>query len=163
MYPDTEYLRFEINKLFNTKSINLLPIGKPMEMKDLLEAYTLSAQNIDSLWEFFVTVHMALFGAFFYLHKVEKYQLFIFMISYILFTLINIRAKITEYNFYNSIINDTSSKCNDNSHLCNFFHNYSPDDRIHITIAVHILAFIAVSYLSYNTWHLINSKNKKSK
>lgn len=131
-----------------------------MEIKDLLEIYTLTAQNIDSLWEFFVTVHMALFAAFFYLHKVEKYQLSIFFVSYVAFTLINIRAKINEYKAYNSIIEDMKDMCvNNTTHVCGFFNDYSPNDRINITVLVHSAAFLAVLFLSYKAWDSIKSRN----
>lgn len=124
-----------------------------MELKDLLQIYMMSAQNLDSLWEFYVTIHLGVFGAFFVLHRLALHQLMIFWFSYILFLLINTRAKVKEYEIYSSLISDLKvTMVNEKSHIGSFFMEYDVSDRIWITYIVHLFSLIVVTLLCYKSW-----------
>lgn len=73
-----------------------------------------------------------------------------------MFTLINIRAKVNEYIFYDSIVNEIKNKCTAENSICEFFTTYVVDDRIFITMTVHVLAIIGVLILCYKTWFFEN-------
>lgn len=125
-----------------------------MDILNLLDIFTAAGEKIDALWEFFVTVHMGVFAAFFYLHKIKKYQVSLFFVSYIAFSLINLRAKLEEYSFFAAIILDTKKIIVDTNftNLINFFSMYDISDRQFIAITVHLFSFLGVSFLSYMAW-----------
>lgn len=120
-----------------------------MEANDLLDSFLVAEQNIDSLWQFFVSVHLAIFGAFFTIKTIRRHQLSIFIASYILFTIINIRAKINEYLLYTSIAKELQTKLDANSEILNFYNNFDTSDRILILYTIHIISFIFILILSY--------------
>ena len=119
-----------------------------MELYELLDLYMSSGQKLDALWQFFVSIHIAIFGALFLFHKMKIYQIIISLMSYIGFSIINIRAKIYEYEFYASITKEIKDKNLDSLKYVNqFFNQYIVDDRIMITVVVHIFSFLCLSYL----------------
>lgn len=119
-----------------------------MELFELIQLFSISGQKLDALWQFFVTVHLAIFGALFVFHKMKKHQIVISIISYFTFSLINLRAKIQEYLFYESII-DAIKKVDKKSisSIDSYFSQYNVDDRIIITIIIHFVSLLFLLYL----------------
>ncbi len=130
-----------------------------MEYKDLLQIYLMSGQKIDSLWEFFVTIHLAIFGIFFLIERVKNNHIIIFYVSYILFAVINLRAKIYEYNFIISIYSELKESTHNLTSISKYFLSHQFTDRIFVTLFVHIFAFLCVSLILFMQWQ----KNKKAK
>jgi len=129
-----------------------------MNLFELMQIFSMSSGKIDSLWEFFVTVHLAIFGGLFIYKKLKTDQLCIALISYIAFSLINLRAKIQEYKLYESLLFEIKGmKFQQIQNLNNFFSNYDISDRFLITYAVHIFSFVAFLYLLYRSLDKINS------
>lgn len=119
-----------------------------MELFELLQIFSMAGQKIDALWEFFVTVHLAIFGALFMFHKMKTHQLVITLISYIAFSIINLRAKIEEYELYKSILLEIKKIDKQRlMQLSSFFSGYNVDDRIIVVYTVHIIAFGFFSFL----------------
>lgn len=119
-----------------------------MDLFELFQIFSMASQKIDALWEFFVTVHLAIFAGLFIFHKMKAHQLVITLISYVFFSLINLRAKIQEYELYESFLLEIKKNNNENLvHVNAFISQYDIDDRIIIIYMIHILAFIFFSYL----------------
>ncbi len=119
-----------------------------MDIDSLLHLFSSSGQKIDALWQFYVTVHIAVFGGLFVFHRMYRHQIFIIIISYIAFSLINLRAKIFEYEFYNAVLDDLkldSSSLGVN--INNFFEIYTLEDRLLVTLVVHIFSFVFLIFI----------------
>ena len=115
---------------------------------ELFQLFSMSGQKLDALWEFFVTIHLAIFGALFLFHKIKRHQIIILIISYLTFSLINIRAKIHEYDIYKSFLIELKSNNLDATPaIKKFILNYSVDDRVIITVTIHLLALLFLLYL----------------
>lgn len=114
-----------------------------MELHELISLFSQAGQKLDSLWQFFVTVHLAIYGALFVFHKMKGHQIFITIISYSAFSAINLRAKIEEYLLYKAFLDEIKDVSKDKLVYVNeFFSQYNIDDRFWITYSVHIVSFI---------------------
>ena len=128
---------------------------------ELFELFVISGQKIDALWEFFVTIHIAIVGALLFLNptrfrKIKAYPMVVLAISYASFTLINIRAKIEEYQFFLATISDLKNRTlHSLNGLKGYVFQYDPDDRIVISIVVHALSFFFIA-----GWLFCLEKNK---
>jgi hypothetical protein len=113
-----------------------------------MQLFSLSGQKIDALWQFFVSIHIAIYGALFVFHRIKVHQIVVSVILYIAFSIVNIRAKANEYELYEALLNEIKdNNIKGNIHLNSFISNYSVDDRIMITIIIHIVSFVFLIYL----------------
>lgn len=135
-----------------------------MTIYEQVQLFILCGQEIDASWNFFVTIHIAIFGAFFLSDKFEKstkIQIFIIISSYILFSIINLRAKLNSYRIYNSLLSDLKRSISDASHGIKFFiENYAVDDRIYISIFVHAIAFVFFILLFFINYKFLEKMRK---
>lgn len=122
-----------------------------MSQHEILSLFVSTGGKIDSLWEFFTSVHIFIFGALFVFHKLTRAQVFISILAYTIFTVINTRAMIHEYTFYESLLADAQNGPSKLGFQRTFetLANYQIGDRIGIAIAVHILAFFMFLYLVF--------------
>lgn len=125
-----------------------------MNTFELFQIFSMSGQKLDALWQFYVTVHLAIFGALFIFHKMKTHQIVISIISYLVFSVINLRAKIYEYIIYSSFLQELRNKdLTSLPHINDFLSDYTVDDRITITITIHALSLSLLLFL------LIKSKD----
>ena len=125
-----------------------------MNLIDLLQIFSMAGEKLDALWNFFVTVHLAIYGALFVFHKMKPHQMWITVVSYVAFSAINFRAKYFEYRLYGALLDeirrlDLNSK--DLRHLSAFFSQYSIDDRVFIAASVHIIALVFLVFLLFKS------------
>lgn len=121
-----------------------------MSDSQLISMLLTSGQNIDSLWNFYVTVHLGIAGAIIYSKRIDRSYVLVFAIGYSVFSLINFRAKDNEYKLYTSIVSaikESSSFDELPATIKLFFNAYDVDDRLMINIGVHMLTAISVLLL----------------
>ena len=130
-----------------------------MNLFELMQIFSIAGQKIDSLWEFFVTVHIAIFSGLFLYKHMKKDQLVISLFSYGLFSIINLRAKIQEYELYQSLLQDIKEiNFNENvNNISNFIGNYDVSDRYMVTYFVHFFAFMVLLYLLFRSLSMSSS------
>ena len=138
-----------------------LVIVVAMDLGDALSVYVATAQNIDSLWNFFITIHLALLGGYFYFKDHLNYAVgLIIGISYVVFAIINARAKYLVYKFLEALTNDiaTLSQQTGLEHVSHFFRTIDYSDRAVIALIIH--AVTAVVVLVALIWLLISNRKK---
>lgn len=118
-----------------------------METSLLLESFMLVGQKIDVLWNFYVSVHLAIAAALFYFRKLTIWQYSIFGVGYLFFTVINWRAKTNEYEFYDAITSEIKLRDLQSTTVNRFFEIYEVTDRIFINNTVHIVSGILLLVL----------------
>lgn len=118
-----------------------------MEIEHLMNYFILTGQKLDVLWQFFVTIHLAILGGVLFFRRLHKSEIAILLLSYLIFSLVNIRAKINEYEIYTHLIKDIKKNIPSTYDLASFFNSYSVDDRYCITLVIHIASFIALCYM----------------
>lgn len=113
-----------------------------MQPDDLIQAYIMIGQKIDVLWNFYVTVHLAIIGLLVFSRHpvVSKLSICSISIAYLCFSFINYRAKAIEYEFFQTIAKDLRATDFGQSGLNDFFDSYSFSDRGIINIAIHVLS-----------------------
>jgi len=119
-----------------------------MNSSELVQAFMVSDQKIDSLWNFFVTVHMAIYGFLFFIKRLKVRHLIISSVAYLGFTIINLRAKLDAYNLHEALLLDIKKlgiKSADNLYF--FMTHYDIGDRAGIVWGVHIFSLCAFLYL----------------
>ena len=82
-----------------------------MEIVALFEAYIATGQKIDQLWNFFVTVHLAIAGVLLVSSNVNRYPWLVdicLLIAYLAFSAISFRAKGIEYKLLNVLTKEMS-------------------------------------------------------
>jgi len=122
-----------------------------MNSPELIQAFIATGQKLDALWEFFVTVHLAMYGALFFLKSLRAEHVFISFVAYLFFTWINLRAKLNEYELYNALLSDIKALgVGEANNLAAFINGYHVDDRAFIVCLVHALSLAAFSYLVFS-------------
>lgn len=123
------------------------------EYEFLVELNGEIGQAISYEWGSFITVHLALFTVFLFLHAIKKYQILLFIPAYMSFSLMNMRAKTVDYQSFNASLKDIQDLCESMStNLCNTQVSLSFADRIPVTYFVHALAVLGVCILCYKAW-----------
>jgi hypothetical protein len=117
---------------------------------EILQLFFFSGQKIDTLWQFFVTVHLAVIGGIFAFKHLDLYQRIMIIASYTIFSLMNLRAKYHEYRIYCSIIDDIKNNFQNQTEVNAYIYMYTASDRISITITVHLISifFVIISNTS---------------
>ena len=119
-----------------------------MDTFELFEILIQTGQKLDSLWEFFVTIHVAIIGALFIFHQMIFSQKIITTFAYLTFTGINLRAKIEEYELYVASLKDLKGlDLSGTAHLAEFVSQYELNDRIMISWLVHGISLLILLYL----------------
>ena len=147
----------------HTKQNNVLARSK-MSIFDNLQLIILCGQEIDASWNFFVSVHMAIFGTLLISRKIQLitfFQKIILYSSYLCFTLINIRSKVNSYEMYSSLFTDIKN-CDfeKNVQIKNFIMNADFGDRVMISVIVHVGALVIFSALLFYKKRSFNEKQK---
>ena len=125
-----------------------------MDLNELVQAYVITGQKIDVLWNFYLPVHLAIAG---FLLSTIIYEMrwqvnSISMIAYLGFSVINYRAKDVEYKFFNSIGKDIESTSLNYPSIDSYFSNLDFSDRTIINITIYILSvvFIVIIYFFHS-------------
>ena len=112
-----------------------------MTAYEIIELYTLCGQEIDTSWNFFITVHIAILGAFFMsnnLKTIKFINIVIFISAYAAFMLMNVRSLICSYELYYSILSDIQAggiAIPDNIKL--YFQNAKITDRTTVACVIY--------------------------
>lgn len=132
-----------------------------MNYYELMQLGILCGQEIDTSWNFFISIHMAIFGAILIsnnLRRISMLQKFILYSSYLLFTVVNVRSKINSYKLYCAIfydLNKADSKIGEG--VKNYIVNVDFDDRITICVIIHVFALLIFSFLLFYKGNNINA------
>ncbi len=126
-------------------------------LMSLTELYIMAGDQLDSIWQFFVAVHLAIIGVLFGLESfrnLRKREFIILGASYLLFSFINCRAKIISYGLLESLVNEINLSITvKTKFLSGYFleQNFSTGvgDRVSMVIVVHILSAIIIGYLYF--------------
>lgn len=116
----------------------------------LISTFIAIGDQIDSLWQFFVSVHLAIIASLYgieRLNNLRTIETILFGFGYIIFSLINMRAKQQAYGLLINIeneINSSSSGLSIYPFLSEYFSNSSYDDRLLILWIVHAFAGISI-------------------
>ena len=116
-----------------------------MEIVALFEAYIATGQKIDQLWNFFVTVHLAIAGVLLVSSNVNRNPWLVdicLLIAYLAFSAINFRAKGIEYKLLNVLTKEMSGVDTKYKLLNTFFDDLSFSDRSYINIVRHLVSFL---------------------
>ena len=116
----------------------------------LINLFIATCNQIDSLWQFFVTVHLALVAALYgieRLRRLKNLEIIIFSTAYLLFSCINIRAKLDIYRLLIAIDKeiDINIKESNLEILRRYFSGVEYDDRVLVLLAVHIFSALAIA------------------
>jgi hypothetical protein len=123
-------------------------------VSEKLNAFFHSARNIDTLWNFFVAVHLAIFTGIFTLNSLNTVQLVVIGIAYVIFSFLNMRAKKYEYKIYNALIIDIKKNIeHEDNELAAFMREYEVNvkDRLYIAYGVHFCSFIFAGVLLFSS------------
>ena len=127
-----------------------------MNSNDLIQAYVFTGQKIDVLWNFYVTVHLAIAGFLLALKTKIKWPIATALsVAYLGFSIINYRAKAIEYDLLNSLISDIALIDTGHKSIDGFFNQQDFSDRTFINIIVHIFSIILIIII----YKYSNSKN----
>jgi len=122
-----------------------------MDVYNFVEAYILTGQKIDALWNFFVTVHLAIAGFLFYAKPKKEHSVAIcvLVVAYLAFSSINYRAKALEYGFLNSLTEEIRTQDTTSLLVNEYFDTLSFDDRSTINVVIHLssFAFIVIIFI----------------
>lgn len=134
-----------------------------MSYYELMQLAILCGQEIDTSWNFFISIHMAIFGAILIsnnLKLISMQQKFILYLSYLLFTVINVRSKINSYTLYSSIFHDLNTINNQiGEGVKNYIVNSNFDDRITICVAIHVFALLIFSFFLFYKSNNMNTQS----
>ncbi|MGH1377576.1 MAG: hypothetical protein ACRBB3_02025 [Alphaproteobacteria bacterium] len=120
-----------------------------MNTSEKLEYYIMVGDQINTLWEFFVSIHLAIIVASYAIRKADigKIEYSILIISYLSFSAINWRAKYNAYTLLSAIKNSKTDKNEASLPIDLFFNGMYFDDRYAIITIIHIFSIIFMGIL----------------
>ncbi len=115
----------------------------------LIDLFIATGDQLDSLWQFFVTVHLALIASLYgieRLNHLKNIEVILFSLAYLVFSLINVRAKHDSYNLLISLENIITKVTLSGKYteLQDYFNDLVYSDRLIILWGVHFFSAIAI-------------------
>lgn len=140
-----------------------MTLGKSMEIDDLLQVYVMAGDQLDALWEFFVTVHLAIAASLYGIERLrilKVHEYFLLSIGYLAFSIINLRAKHQAYEFLIAVELELEKilSTTEFQSLKDFFSNIEFTDRVHIVWIVHIATIAIIIALAITKHKKISHK-----
>lgn len=130
-----------------------------MDVSEFVNSYVATGQKIDSLWNFYVTVHIAIASLLLLSRgrKINGLIVLVLTVGYLGFSFINWRAKEIEYTLMQALIEAITSMDTQSVVLNNFFDEQNYSDRSMINIGIHVFSIFSIAIVAYFSGHKITT------
>jgi hypothetical protein len=123
------------------------------EPTTLINLFVAIGNQLNSLWGLFITAHIVIIAAIYGIERLRRLSILeicLFSIGYILFSVVNIRAKLESYKLLNAIAKEIelSIKGSNLDILSKYFEGVELDDRIIILWVVHVFTVVAIAIVA---------------
>jgi len=119
----------------------------------LINLFVAIGNQLNSLWGFFITAHIAMIAAIYGIERLKRLtilEICLLGIGYIFFSVINIRAKLESYKLLSTVAKEikVSVKGSNLEILSKHFEGVELDDRIIILWVVHVFTVVAIAIVA---------------
>lgn len=125
-----------------------------MSSAEIVELFVIVGSRLDALWEFFVTVHLAVAAAVLGIERLSKprtCEYTLLSVAYLAFSWINLRAKLAAYQLLVSVEQEAASILSGAQleNLHRLFLESEFDDRTAIAYTVHVATIVFIVILGF--------------
>ena len=139
-----------------------------MPAESILESIIAIGDKIDTLWNMFIGIHIAILG-YFYVSKElpSPYHKFVGSIAYLLFSIINLNALNSTYRFLGAMVDEYKMRYIETTevtgpHLKNILLNMDYSNRYIVVYSIHLLAasLVFMSFFLSKKLNILNTEKQ---